>query len=579
MILMTNAEGISTEQTKEQILYRLGPYENMIDNALKKIESNQTMDRIWKRDFTVWKPQPKDIKNRLGWLNAPEKMLDKLEEMEVLAEDLRSEGYRYTVLLGMGGSSLAPEVFGKLFGIQKGYPELIVLDSVNPDAISACMKKLDPLKTLFVVSTKSGDTVETISLFKYCYRWICDELGDTDAGRHFVAITDCGSRLEAYAKKFQFRGIFLNDPEIGGRFSALSYFGLLPAILGGIDANKLLDGARAAIRDCRNSNDTQNPAARLGAALGALALCGRDKLTFFLPPAIAGFGDWLEQLIAESTGKEGKGILPVIGESPGSPQAYGNDRLFVQIRFQETGSHNPDLADLEKLIAAGHPVIEMKIEDPYDIGYHFFLWELAVAVAGAYLGINPFDQPDVESAKVLAREMISDFLETCALPSEAPITIGNGISVYGHIKAASPEEALNNFLKKIQPGDYVAIQAFIAPSDESDRAILELRMRIRDRFLVATTSGYGPRYLHSTGQLHKGDRGNGLFLQLTANHSKDISIPDEPDTISSSVTFGILKTAQALGDKKALLNAGRRVLHFDLGTDIQDGLHKLVQAV
>jgi glucose-6-phosphate isomerase len=567
----------SPQKENHRITYTLGAYESVVAKALEEMDRNKTIARIWNLDHTVWKPEPKDITNRLGWLNIAEVMRSDLQGMRSLAEELRSQGYRKAVLLGMGGSSLAPEVLAKSISHREGYPELSVLDTTDPDAILSCAEALDPARTVFIVSSKSGDTVETISLFKFFYRWICERLGDTVAGRHFIAITDSGSRLESYGRELQFRRVVLNNPDIGGRFSALSYVGLLPAALSGIDPEPLLDRAVKAMRDCGpESGPALNPAARLGACVGALAQTGRDKLTLLLAPSIAGFGDWLEQLIAESTGKEGSGILPIVGEPPDVPQVYGDDRLFVVIRAQESFLHDPAVSALK---AAGHPLIEIHIKDPADIGYQFFLWEMATAVAGACLKINPFDQPNVESAKVLAREMVAEYLETCTLPSEAAVSSDGEISVYGQTPAASPEEALRTFLDTIRSNDYVTIQAFLPPQAETDRLILALRACIRKRYRTATTAGYGPRYLHSTGQLHKGDRGNGLFIQLTGTPSMNAGIPDEPDADSSAITFGTLETAQALGDKKALLCAGRRILHFHLGRDVAGGIQKLLKAV
>ena len=338
------------------------------------------------------------------------------------------------------------------------------------------------------------------------------------------------------------------------------------------------------MRDCGGGvKAAENPAAQLGAALSVLASRGRDKLTVFPHPALAPLGEWLEQLLAESTGKDGRGILPVIGEPAGDPSVYGNDRVFLNLSLK---GENPDSALLSRLGAAGHPVLEIRSEDLFDIGYQFFLWEISTAVAGSLLGINPFDQPNVESAKVLARSMISEFLETCTLPPEAAVRSRGKMSVAGSAGAdggqyagRSPGEALRAFLDQSREGDYASLQAFIAPSRAADHGMLDLRKAVRDHYRLATTAGYGPRYLHSTGQLHKGDRGNGLFIQFTADSAANAGIPDEPDSVSASISFGTLRTAQALGDKKALTNGGRRVLHIHLGDDISGGLQTLAEAV
>lgn len=561
---------------KKGIYFSLGPYASRVEKAFDEMRADRIMDRIWNRDFTVWKDDPKEIADRLGWLTVAEAMKAELKTFQSLAESIKAEGFTKTVLLGMGGSSLAPEVLMKIFGAKEGHPELAVVDTTDPDAILSSAEALDPARTLFIVSTKSGGTVETFSLFKFFFRWTADRLGQADAGKHFIAITDGGSRLEEYARRLDFRSIFLNNPEIGGRYSALSYFGLIPATLCGIDPNKLLGRAIEAMRECRTATPEYNPAAALGAAMGELAKAGRDKLTFFIPPPLTAFGDWLEQLIAESTGKKGRGILPVIGEPPGEPQVYAEDRVFVSVRLQ---GDNPHDGALSALRTAGHPVIEVELEDRWDIGYQFFLWELAVAVSGARLGVNPFDQPNVEAAKALAREMVSEFLGSCTLPAEAAVPVGGELSVVGRVPDAPPEEALRTFLRNAGSGDYAALQAFIAPSEEASEMLRALRVRIRDRYRLATTAGYGPRYLHSTGQLHKGDRGKGLFIRFTADNARNVSVPDEPDAVQASISFGTLKNAQSLGDKKALLNAGRRILHFHLGSDIPGSFQKLLQMI
>ena len=567
----------SSQKRNDRITYTLGSCESAVAKALEALEQKKTIARIWRQDHTVWKPEPKEIANRLGWLNIADTMRSNLQDIRALAEELRAEGYSKAVLLGMGGSSLAPEVLTKSSSRRQGYPELSVLDTTDPDAILSIAGELDPGRTVFIVSSKSGDTIETASLFKFFYRWICGQLSAADAGRHFIAITDAGSRLESYGRELGFRRVVLNDPNIGGRYSALSYVGLLPAALSGIDPKPLLDRAVEAMRDCGpESGPALNPAAGLGACLGALAQAGRDKLTLLLAPSIGSFGDWLEQLIAESTGKEGHGILPIVGEPLDASQYYRDDRLFVVMRAGESFPHEASVSALKE---AGHPVIEIRMQDATDIGYQFFLWEMATAVAGSCLGINPFDQPNVESAKVLAREAVAAYYETHALPSEAAAASDGEISVFGSIVAASPQQALCTFLDAARPGDYAAIQAFLPPRAETDRLIQELRARIQKRCRIATTTGYGPRYLHSTGQLHKGDRGNGLFIQFTTDPSKDAGIPDEVDADASSITFATLETAQAMGDQKALLRADRRVLHFHLGGDVTGGIQKLLNAL
>jgi transaldolase/glucose-6-phosphate isomerase len=555
----------------------LGAYRAAVDVALTEMVENRIMARIWAHDHTVWKPEPTEITNRLGWLHTAETMLENVPRLEILAKDVRDARYTKVLLLGMGGSSLASEVFSKTFAAD-GSADLAVLDSTDPCAVLAHIG-LDPARTLFIVASKSGTTAETLSFFKYFYNRVADAVGELQAGSHFVAITDPGTNLVDLANRYRFRDIFLNDPNIGGRYSALSYFGLVPAALIGVDVSRLLDQVLTAAVGCASCvTNAENPGAWLGAILGELAKAGRDKLTLVTSPAIANFGDWVEQLVAESTGKEGTGILPVVREPLGPPEVYGDDRLFVHLRLDGSaglttsgdGTHDaaqrPELVEgLAALEAAGHPVVHLNLNDSYDLGRQFFLWEMATAVAGYRLGINPFDQPNVEAAKVLARQLVAEYKEKGALPSgeSAPLTA----------------EALNDFLAQAQPGDYVALQAYVEPTAETDAALAALRVRLRDHLKLAITVGYGPRFLHSTGQLHKGDAGNGLFIQFTDDDPRDVPIPDEAGSPDSSITFSVLKTAQALGDQQALLDAGRRVLRFHLGDDTVGGLKKLEETL
>ena len=540
-----------------------GEHEAIIDAGIDKIAAEQTVQRIWAQDHTVWNPDPTEISNRLGWLTIAEEMLGNAARLHDFVDGVREAGYTDVVLLGMGGSSLAPELFGKVFGTTDGYLDLTVVDSTDPGMILEAAEGLDLSKTLFIVATKSGGTAETLSFFKYFYNKVADELGAENAGEHFAAITDPASKLVDIAEQYGFRDVFLNNPNIGGRYAALSYFGLLPAALIGVNIPRLLDQARIAAcnaggEDC--SAAANNVAAILGAAMGELALGGVDKLTLITSPSLASFGDWAEQLIAESTGKDGKGILPVVGEPLAAPDVYGKDRLFVYLRLDGDNTHDDAVDALEQ---AGFPVIRLSLSDLYELGRHFFLWELATAVAGASLGIQPFDQPNVEEAKVQARQMIASYQESGFLPEG---------------EAQPPTaESLSTFLGAAKPGDYVSVQAYIKPSAEADAALDALRMVIRKRTGLPVTIGYGPRFLHSTGQLHKGDGGNGLFIQLTGAMPQDISIPDEAITdgagkVASGITFGVLKTAQALGDAAALRQAGRRIIHFDLGDDIAGGI-------
>jgi len=518
-----------------------------IEAGLLNLAENKIIDRIWDLDHTVWKPDPAEITNRLGWLSIIYAMHKESPRMQALANDLQREGYTDVLLLGMGGSSLAPEVFSHTFDTTGLI--LSVLDSTDPGSVLAAAEKLNLQKALFIVATKSGGTVETLSFFKYFYNQFVDVLGEDDAGEHFVAITDPGSKLVDIADRYKFRETFQNNPNIGGRYSALSFFGLVPAALIGINVPKLLQRAKAMADLCGAETPvSENPGAVLGTILGKLALMGRDKVTFVASPAIADFPNWVEQLIAESTGKEGKGILPVVGEPLGSPDVYGGDRVFVYLKIADDTTFDADLKTLEE---AGYPVLELALVDIYDLGGQFFVWEIATIIASYFLEINPFDQPNVESAKVLARQMVTADSETGILPQ-------------GEVTDPNPE-TMANFLASAKPGDYVSFQAYVHPTPEMESALQALRLETRDRYKVATTLGFGPRFLHSTGQIHKGDAGNGLFVQFTSQTHQDLDIPDEASSPESTMTFGTLKMSQALGDAQALRDAGRRVLSVSLG--------------
>jgi hypothetical protein len=452
----------------------------------------------------------------------------------------------------MGGSSLAPEVFRKVFGIEPGYLDLSILDSTDPGTVLKFTRDLDAHKTLYIVSTKSGGTVETFSFMRFFFNRLISELGAEETGQHFIAITDPGSQLEEIARQVNFRHVFLNDPNIGGRYSALSHFGLVPAALMGIDIERLLKNALNAMKESgADIPISQNPAALLGAAIGALAKQGRDKLTLVLSPSIASFGDWVEQLIAESTGKEGKGILPVVGEELQEPEVYSKDRVFVHLELEPELFQTVKIKTLEM---AGNPILNIKINDLYDLGGQFFTWELATAVAGYCMGINPFDQPNVESAKILARKMVAAYKQNGNLPD---------------LKSeVADSQTLKSFLSALQPGySYVSIQAYLMPTPEMDSALSQLRSQIQTQYKVATTIGYGPRFLHSTGQLHKGDDGYGFFIQLIATPYEDILIPDEMGKMEGTLSFGVLEAAQALGDAQALMNNHRSIIRFRLGKE------------
>jgi glucose-6-phosphate isomerase len=546
-----------------------------LQRALESLKENDIMPRVWLYDHTVWGSNVDEVSNRLGWLHTAEVMKVHIPRLQRFVEGVRADGMTQVLLLGMGGSSLAPEVFSKTFGVAAGYLDLNVLDSTDPGSVKRYSDELDLSRTLFIVSTKSGGTVETLSFFKYFYNHVMSIVGEEKVARHFAAITDPGSSLADLAREYRFRETFLNDPNIGGRYSALSYFGLTAAALVGVDLQLLLSRATEMAASCGPQIFLkENPAAVLGAILGVLALAGRDKVTFVLPDSAASFGDWVEQLIAESTGKEGRGVLPVVGEPLAAPQGYvGNDRLFV---VMQVGDDVPQAAQVQALEDAGQPVLRIQLADAYDLGPQFFLWELATAVAGHVLKINPFDQPDVEAAKVQARSLVSAYAATGRLEIPSPrmddgqmaAYVPEQVTVRGRFEC--PGDVLKAFVLQAKPGDYLSLQAYLEPSQKMDAALDLLRRRLRDRLGLATTVGYGPRFLHSTGQLHKGDAGNGLFVQLTSDSGPDVPIPDRAGSEETTISFGVLKMAQALGDQQALLDAGRRVIRLHMKKPLLD---------
>ena len=549
---------------------RLGDHEEPVSGALAEMAQDDVTDRIWDHDHTVWSTDPAEITNRLGWLHIARTMKENVPQLEELAEAVQDDGYTDALLLGMGGSSRGAEVFRRSFGVEPGYLDLQVLDSTDPGAVLAHLQRVDPRKTLFIVASKSGTTTETLSFFRFFYNRVIAVADEGTVGEHFVAVTDPGSRLEQMARRFNFRDAFLNDPNIGGRYSALSYFGLVPAALIGVDLERLLDSALTMASGCESCVITgENPGARLGTALAELAKNGRDKATFAISPEIVSFGDWVEQLIAESLGKSGTGILPVVGEPLGSPEVYDDDRVFIHLRLEGDESHDDKLSELEE---AGHPVIRLNLADTYSLGEQMFLWEMAVAVAGYRLGIHPFNQPNVEASKVQSRRMVERYQEEGELPE-------------GETSPLTPK-ALHGFLAQAPAAGspapsshhpYIALQAYVQPTVRTDAALLALRTQLRDRYGLATTVGYGPSFLHSIGQLYKGDAGEGLFVQFTADAAQDADIPDEAGGTESGISFGVLESAQALGDRQAMEDAGRRVIRFHLDEDVIGGLDRLAE--
>jgi len=555
----------------------LGSYVASVDAALKGMDQTKVVSRIWEHDHTVWKPEPTEITNRLGWLGISADMKKNVAGINALVEAVRADGYTHALLLGMGGSSLAPEVMRKTFGVKRGYLDLAVLDSTDPGYVTGYAEALDCAKTLFIVSTKSGGTAETLSCFKFFYNRTAAAVGAASAGAHFVAITDPGSKLEKLAADHSFRKTFLNDPNIGGRYSALSYFGMVPAGLIGADVNQILDRGIAAAAECGATVPaSDNVAARIGVAMGELAKQGRDKLTFVTSPQISSFEDWVEQLIAESTGKEGTGVVPIVGEDPSNADVFGDDRVLAYLKLAGDTTHDAAVAALHK---AGQPLLQVELADAYDLGRQYLVWELATAVAGAVLAINPFDQPNVESAKVQARAMIAEYQAKGALPAEEPAVRTAAADVYGAATGSDAGAAVKALVEGAPSGGYVSFHAYLTPGDDVTGALQRLRTAVSTKTKLAATIGYGPRFLHSTGQLHKGDGGRGVFVQFTTDHAADVAIPDEPGADASAMTFGVLQAAQALGDRKALEGAGRKVIRVHLKGNTAEGIAAIADAI
>ncbi len=561
---------------RTSFLVHTAGYGDIVDKTLKNLKEHHVMGRLWDHDYTLWKDDPKDISDRLGWLSSPVNMKGVVGQIHSTVGDVLSDGYTDALLMGMGGSSLAPDLFQKTLGVMEGFLDLNVIDSTDPAAVLEAAERSDPSKCLFVVSSKSGTTTETLSHLKYFFNQTTEAVGSDRAGQHFIAITDPGSPLASLASKLGFREIFLNDPDIGGRYSALSYFGLVPAALMGINIELLLDRAAAMASNCEPANcpvEGDNTCAVLGSVMGAMHDTGIDKLTFITSPSITPLGTWLEQLLAESTGKEGKGIVPVNGEFPENTEFYGPDRLFVYLRISGDNTFDRHVKAFQD---ADHPVVSIQLSDHYDIGAEFFRWEVGTAIAGHVMGINPFDQPNVESAKERTRRLLQQYQEKGSLPKAEPMLVESGVEVYADISSDNLGDAMGTFLGQVQPGDYVALQAYIHPTSEASRELEELRHRIRNIHKVATTLGFGPRYLHSTGQLHKGGSGKGLFIQITVDDPLDLPIPDEAGNEGSSITFGVLKAAQAMGDLQALQDAGRRVIRFHIKGNVTEGIETLI---
>ncbi|HYP53949.1 MAG TPA: bifunctional transaldolase/phosoglucose isomerase, partial [Pyrinomonadaceae bacterium] len=523
----------------DRLTSSLGKYGDAVNAAIKEADKGDVMRRIWRKDAALWKSEEdhqKIIKNSLGWLTVVDRIIGVEDELLAYAERIRGKGFNHIVLCGMGGSSLAPEVLRRTFGRQEGSPELLVLDSTDPDTVAALRDQVDVEKTLFIIASKSGTTTEPVMFYRYWYDQVA-RVKD-NPGQNFVAVTDPGTKMEQDATRDKFHRIFLNPSDIGGRYSALSYFGMAPAALMGLDVRKLLDRAERVVHACSQVVPAaENPGARLGAVIGECAKAGRDKLTIVADPKVESFGLWVEQLVAESTGKEGKGVVPVAGEPLGAPSAYGDDRLFVSIAVGRLDSEVE--SKLKALEAAGHPVVYRTLTDTYDLGEEFFLWEIATAFAGWRLGINPFDQPNVQESKDATKELLEAFKsegklpEQTALVSDGPVTVYADDKTRAELPSGSAVEALRAHLRRAKPGDYVALLNYFDETDGHEQLVQQIRTHLRDATHCATTTGYGPRFLHSTGQLHKGGADNGVYIQLTAADARDVPIPDEPFTFST----------------------------------------------
>ncbi len=560
---MTGKNTKTSTSTTARVL-KLGKFQTEVNRRLEYWKKINFIKRMWEKDPTLWFPKPvPEIADRLGWLNLPETMREQLDDFVSFAEEVKSEGIIHVVLIGMGGSSLASEVYQNIFGNAEGYPELILLDSTHPSAVSMVEDQVNLRHTLFLVSSKSGTTIETLSLFRYF--WNKMDLVDEDRGRHFVAITDSGTPLMNLAQERGFRKVFQAPSDVGGRYSALSVFGLLPAALIGMDLHKFLDRACTFSKACTtNIASPEASCLTLGAALGELTKIGRDKVTLLTSPSIRSFSGWIEQLIAESTGKDEKGIIPVINEPSTSPKAYGVDRLFIHLFLED--DNNVELDELtQTLERLGHPAIRIKLTEKINLSQEIFCWEIAVAAAGATLGIHPFNQPNVQMAKDLAKKMMEK-----AERGELSMETVNAISPEDRKKMA---EALTSWLSQVRKDDYLAIQAYLPPKPETTEALQRIRLEFLEAFGIATTLGYGPRLLHSAGQLHKGGPNTGFFIQLIDEPTEDLEIPE------TNYTFGALIRAQALGDYQALKKLGRRVLRINLKKDAAGNLSQLSKLI
>lgn len=556
--------------------------------TLAEWQSAAKLDKLWTKDASLWTSGKgsDDESIWLGWLDIVERQQADLASFHALAEEIKAASFTHCLLLGMGGSSLAPEVLALTYGQQNGFPSLHIVDSTDPAQVAAAEAAVDLKNTVCIVSSKSGSTLEPNILKDYFYSAMQRAVGVDNAGSHFIAVTDPGSKMEQVAKADHFRRIFYGDKTIGGRFSALSNFGIVPAAVAGLDVPLLLAEAKTAVDACKGTDLARNPGAHLGLILGLAHNEGHDKLTFFTSKEIFDIGAWLEQLIAESTGKSGKGITPVDRERIAAPEAYTHDRIFAYIRLSSSDNAHMD-ASVKALEEAGHPVVRVDIDDIYELPGVMFTWEIAVAIAGSVMEINPFNQPDVEAAKIETRKLTDQYTETGQLTEQDPLFEEDGLKIFatgnyvdrlqGVLNSTGKATTLVNYLyahlAQIGIHDYFATLAFIQMTQENEDTIQQFRHLVRDQKKVATCLGFGPRFLHSTGQDYKGGPNSGVFLQITADHAKDVEVPN------ARYTFGVVIDAQAAGDLAVLEQRGRRALRVHLGKDVSAGLQKLNAAM
>jgi transaldolase/glucose-6-phosphate isomerase len=555
--------------------------ESEVSDTIDDWQSGGKVRRLWARDASLWTGA--DESEWLGWLGIAEDQLAHSERLERIARDVSEAGFEHALVLGMGGSSLCPEMLSLTFPSGKGYPRLRVLDSTDPAQVIACENGIDLARTIFIVSSKSGTTLEPNIFEQYFFERVSEAVGAEEAPKRFIAITDTGSKLEQLAEEAGFRHVVHGDKSIGGRYSALSDFGMVPGAVMGVDVRELLDRAERMAHSCAYCVPAvDNPGLLLGATIGVCANRGRDKLTLVTSPAIADLGAWLEQLLAESTGKQGKGVIPIDREPLGAPEVYGDDRLFLYLRLEPRPDPAQDAA-VEAIERAGHPVVRIRIDDLYDIGGELFRWEFATAIAGSVIGINPFDQPDVEASKQATRELMAEYGKSGVLPAETPIAARDGLSLYADERNASEllaaaggdsfDEILKAHLDRIEAGDYVALLAYIEMTPGHQETLTEARHAIRDRTRAATCVGFGPRFLHSTGQAYKGGPNSGVFLQITCDDAADLPVPGQ------KYSFGVVKAAQARSDFQVLAGRGRRALRIHMGEDVDAGLAAVREAI